>query len=70
MMKRREFLIGSAIAAGPAAKGWGQSPDRAKLDRIAIMTLCFSRVLKSAAHPDDQGALYGDVGAAWRAHTG
>ena len=52
-MRRREFLIGSAIAAGTTARGWGQSPDRAKLDRIAIMTLCFSRVLKSAAHPDD-----------------
>ena len=40
-MRRREFLIGSTIA------GWGQTPDRAKLDRIAIMTLCFSSVLKT-----------------------
>ncbi len=52
-MRRREFFIGTAIAGGGAAKAWGQSPDRAKLDRIAIMTLCFSSVLKSAAHPDD-----------------
>jgi hypothetical protein len=52
-MRRREFLIASAIGASTAGKGWGQSPDRAKLDRIAIMTLCFNRVLKSAAHPDD-----------------
>ena len=49
-MRRREFLIASAIAAGKAS---GQGPDRAKLDRIAIMTLCFNSVLKNAAHPDD-----------------
>ena len=57
-MKRRDFLIGSAIAAGSAAGGWGQSsnrsePNRTKLDRIGIMTLSFNSVLKSAAHPDD-----------------
>jgi hypothetical protein len=32
---------------------WGQRPDQAKLDRIAIMSLCFNPVIKSAAHPDD-----------------
>jgi len=52
MMKRREFLIGSAIAAG-SGRVWGQRPDQAKLDRIAIMSLCFNPVIKSAAHPDD-----------------
>jgi hypothetical protein len=52
MMKRREFLIGSTIAAG-SGKMWGQRPDQAKLDRIAIMSLCFNPVIKSAAHPDD-----------------
>jgi hypothetical protein len=52
-MRRREFLIGSAMAAGTAARGWGQTPDRAKLDRIAVMTLAFNTMLKSAAHPDD-----------------
>jgi len=51
-MKRREFLIGSAIAAGSGAI-WGQRPDQAKLDRIAIMSLCFNPVLKSPAHPED-----------------
>ena len=51
-MKRREFLIGSAIAAG-SARMWGQRPDQAKLDRVAIMSLCFNPVIKSAAHPDD-----------------
>src|SRR5215831_726432 len=51
-MKRREFLIGGAIAAG-SRRVWGQRPDQAKLDRIAIMSLCFNPVIKSAAHPDD-----------------
>src|ERR1017187_3848509 len=52
LMKRREFLIGSAMAAG-SGRIWGQRPDQAKLDRIAIMSLCFSSVIKSSAHPDD-----------------
>src|SRR3954452_3711884 len=57
-MKRRDFLITSAISAGTGAIGGGQpsrrtEPDRTKLDRIAIMTLSFNSVLKSAAHPDD-----------------
>ena len=51
-MKRRKFLIGSAIAAG-SGRVWGQRPDQAKLDRIAIMSLCFNPVIKSAAHPGD-----------------
>ena len=51
-MKRREFLIGSAMAAG-SGRIWGQRPDQAKLDRIAIMSLCFNPIIKSAAHPDD-----------------
>jgi hypothetical protein len=50
-VKRREFLIGSAIAG--SRRVWGQRPDQARLDRIAIMSLCFSPVIKSAAHPDD-----------------
>ena len=57
LMRRREFLLGSAIAASSTFKAWGQNPDRAKLDRIAIMTLCFSSVLKSAAHPDDPARI-------------
>lgn len=57
-MKRREFLIRSAAAAGTAARSWGQSSnapaaDRTKLNRIGIMTLSFNSVLKNAAHPDD-----------------
>jgi len=52
MMKRREFLIGSAIAAGSATLR-AQRPDQAKLDRIAIMSLCFNPIIKSAAHPGD-----------------
>ena len=51
-MRRREFLIGAAIAAGsPALRA--ERPGQAKLDRIAIMSLCFNPVIKSAAHPDD-----------------
>jgi hypothetical protein len=53
MIKRREFLIGSAMAAGVPGRIWAQSPDKAKLDRVAIMTLSFNSVLKSPAHPDD-----------------
>jgi Xylose isomerase-like TIM barrel len=52
MMKRREFLIGSAFAAG-AVRMSGQSPDQIKLDRVSIMSLCFGHILKSTAHPDD-----------------
>jgi hypothetical protein len=51
-MRRREFLFGSALGAG-VDRVWGQRPDQAKLDRIAIMSLCFSSVLKSHAHPND-----------------
>ena len=52
MIKRREFLIGSAIAAG-SGRVWGQGPNQAKLDRVAIMSYSFDPVIKSAAHPDD-----------------
>src|ERR1700688_286996 len=52
-MRRREFLIGPAIAAGSVPGTWGQTPDKAKLSRIAIMTGNFSSILKSASHPND-----------------
>lgn len=57
-MKRRDFLITSAGMAGTAIRGWGRSshdsPARQrKLDRIAVMTLSFNSVLKTAVHPDD-----------------
>src|ERR1017187_9090963 len=52
-MRRREFLMGSAIAAGSAGRIWGQSPNKAKLDRIGVMAVCFGTILKSPAHPDD-----------------
>lgn len=52
---RRQFLIGSAITTCEVR---AQTPenvqlDRAKLERIAVMTLSFDAVLKSARHPDD-----------------
>jgi Xylose isomerase-like TIM barrel len=57
-MRRRDFLISSAIAAGSMAKARVQSSDRSesdrkKLDRIGVMTLSFNSVLKNASHPDD-----------------
>jgi hypothetical protein len=52
MMKRRDFLIASAVAA-TGARAQSPGPDKAKLDRIAVMTLAFSSLLKSPAHPDD-----------------
>ena len=52
MMKRREFLIGSATALA-SGRAWGKRPDPAKLDRIGIMSLCFDAVLKSASRPAD-----------------
>ena len=57
-MKRREFLMSAAAAAGVASyrSGWAQGASQAKvkqstLDRIAIMTLNFQRILKV---PDEQ----------------
>jgi sugar phosphate isomerase/epimerase len=52
---RRNFLIGSVMAAGLA---WAQAPKRgrleqAKLDRIGVMTLSFNSVLKSDRYPND-----------------
>ena len=52
-MTRRELLIGSSMAAGNARRMWGQTSDKAKLSRIAIMTGNFSSILKSASHPND-----------------
>src|SRR5436190_11200049 len=54
-MKRREFLIGAAAAAGLAGgrKGWAQTRDQAKLARVAIMSLCFNSILKNPTQPDN-----------------
>ncbi|MGA7409977.1 MAG: hypothetical protein WBW33_05790 [Bryobacteraceae bacterium] len=52
MIKRREFLIGSAVAAG-AARAWGRTADQAKMDRVAVMSYSFDLIMKSAAGPDD-----------------
>lgn len=60
-MKRREFLMASALAAGSVATAWGQSagqkadPAReAKLKRVAILTLNFQSLLKTEGRPDGQ----------------
>ncbi len=70
-MKRREFLIGAAAAAGFAAATGGltQSRNQDKLARIAIMSLSFGNVLKNINQPDspervvdilDIGQMYSD----------
>lgn len=53
-MKRREFLIGAAAAAGlvHGPKVWAQARDEAKLRRVAIMSLCFNSILKNPSQPD------------------
>lgn len=47
-MERREFLVTSAMAVGAASRAFAQtsSATAAKLDRIAIMTYSFQRLLK------------------------
>jgi sugar phosphate isomerase/epimerase len=53
-MRRREFLIGSAMTVGAASRAWGQgvkSATGAKTDRIAIMVYSFSRVLNLPGRP-------------------
>jgi hypothetical protein len=54
-MKRREFLMGAAAAAGLAGtrSGWAQVRDQAKLRRVAIMSLCFNSILKNPTQPDN-----------------
>lgn len=58
-MKRRDFIVGSAAVVGASAmlagagRPWAQSPDKAKLDRIAVMSRCFRMILKNPAQPDD-----------------
>ncbi len=70
-MKRREFLIGAAAAAGLASsrRSWGQVRDQAKLSRVAIMSLSFNSILKNQTQPDnpartldimDLGEMYAD----------
>jgi len=53
-MKRREFLIGAAAAAGllSGRRVWAQARDEAKLRRVAIMSLCFNNILKNPSQPD------------------
>src|SRR5262245_50769587 len=51
-MKRREFFLGAAAAAGLVrTRTWAQTRDRAKLDRVAIMSLCFNSILKVPSQP-------------------
>src|SRR5215831_16800640 len=70
-MNRREFLLGAAAAAVfvRPRRFPAQTPDGAKLTRVAIMSLSFNSILKSASQPDnpartldimDIGAMYAD----------
>ena len=45
--------MGAAVAVSATRRTWGQSADKEKLSRIAIMTACFSSIVKQPAHPDD-----------------
>ena len=46
-MNRREFLMAASAAVAATRTGWAQSkPKQTTLDRIAIMTLNFQRMLK------------------------
>lgn len=54
-MRRREFLMGAAVAAASASRVWGQMSDQerqAKLARISILTLNFASILKNPAQPN------------------
>jgi hypothetical protein len=74
-MKRREFLIGAAAAAGLTRTNiWARARvqpkgDAAKLSRVAIMSLSFNSILKNPSQPDnpartldimDLGQMYAD----------
>jgi hypothetical protein len=53
-MRRRDFLINSAMAMGAASRVWGQGSlgsSGAKTDRIAIMAYSFQSVLKLPGRP-------------------
>jgi hypothetical protein len=54
-MRRREFLVAAAGAAGlaSATKVWAQGP---KLDRVAVMSQNFDRILKTGAGPAPDAA--------------
>jgi Xylose isomerase-like TIM barrel len=52
-MNRRQFLIGSAVAAAAVRRGWAQTPDPAKLARMAIMTYSFDRIFRMPGRPEE-----------------
>ena len=72
-MKQREYFVSSATAAA-SGSAWGQQPDPAKLDRIAVMSLCFAPLLKGTARPGNPKAtldlmdLGGMVADRWGIH--
>src|SRR5215467_13969826 len=52
-MRRREFLIGAAMAAGSTRTTWGQASEKAKRARIGVHYGSISSLVKDPAHPND-----------------
>jgi len=52
-MRRRDFLVGSALAAGSVGRTWGQASEKAKRARIGVHYGSISSLVKDPAHPDD-----------------
>ncbi len=52
-MRRRDFLATSAMAVAGSGISFGQTREQ-RLERIAIMSLCFSSILKTPAFPNDK----------------
>lgn len=57
-MRRRDFLGTTALALAGTRVGFGQTREQ-KLERIAVMSLCFSSILKSPAFPTDKNRTLG-----------
>jgi len=57
-MKRREFLIGTAMAAGGAGRAWGQNSEKAKRARIGVHYGSISSLIKDPAQPNDPKRVF------------
>src|SRR5438874_233427 len=73
-MNRREFLVGTAAAAGLASTrhGWAQVRDQAKLARVAIMSLAFGSIFKNPDQPANPARTLDimDIGQMYADHYG
>jgi hypothetical protein len=62
-MKRRDFLVVAAAVLGDIGlagtrRARAQARDRAKLARVAIMSLCFNSILKNPSQPDNPARTF------------